>query len=162
MFSKIKSLFGQSHNPEDLPADFKHPNMEGADPAQCPFSKKNQSGDASKEKSKPEKNSDDESEEEEQKPRGGCPFMASSGTKKNPSLGLNQEGYDEPFVSKFKYYLSANKINMHAIRKGKTYNSHQREVFNTYPIYLQHTLFANGEDYQKVRTFECCSRFLAY
>ena len=38
----------------------------------------------------------------------------------------------------------------------------KREVFNGYPIYLQHTLFYNGEDYQKVRSFECCSRFLAY
>ena len=46
--------------------------------------------------------------------------MASSGTKKNPNLGITQEGYDEPYVSKFKYYLSANKLNFDAIRKGQT------------------------------------------
>ena len=37
-----------------------------------------------------------------------------------------------------------------------------REVFNNYPIYLQHTLFFNGEDYKKVRNLEVCSRFMAY
>lgn len=36
--------------------------------------------------------------------------MGTSQKKKNPSLGLNSEGYDEPFVSKFKYYLSASKM----------------------------------------------------
>jgi len=35
-------------------------------------------------------------------------------------------------------------------------------LFDKYPIYLQHTLFYNGEDYKKVRGLECCSRFMAY
>ena len=70
--------------------------------------------------------------------------MGGSDKKKNPNLGLSCEGYNEPFVSKFKYYLSANKC------------------FEKYPIYLQHTLFYNGEDYKKVRGLECCSRFMAY
>ena len=88
--------------------------------------------------------------------------MASSGAKKNPNLGITQEGFDEPFVSKFKYYLSANKLNFDAMRKGRSESSPGRQIFNTYPIYVKHTLFYNGEDYQKVRSFECCSRFLAY
>jgi hypothetical protein len=36
--------------------------------------------------------------------------MGTSEKKKNPSLSLSSYGYDEPFVSKFKYYLSANKM----------------------------------------------------
>jgi hypothetical protein len=28
-------------------------------------------------------------------------------------------GYDEPFVSKFKYYLSSNKIDFNALKQGK-------------------------------------------
>jgi hypothetical protein len=57
--------------------------------------------------------------EEEEKPRGGCPFMGGSDRKKNPSLGLAEQGYDEPFVSKFKYYLSGNKLDFTALKKGR-------------------------------------------
>ena len=99
--------------------------------------------------------------EEEEKPRGGCPFMGGSDKKKNPSLGLATQGYDEPFVSKFKYYLSANKLDFSSMKKGRG-PAASREVFDKYPIYLQHTLFYNGEDYKKVRGLECCSRFMAY
>lgn len=99
--------------------------------------------------------------EEEEKPRGGCPFMGGSDKKKNPSLGLTTQGYDEPFVSKFKYYLSANKLDFSAMKNGRS-PAVSREVFDRYPIYLQHTLFYNGEDYKKVRGLECCSRFMAY
>lgn len=71
-------------------------------------------------------------------------------------------GFNQPFVSKFKYYLSGNKINFEDIKKGKKPQSITRDKFNCFPIYLQHTLFFTGEDFKKVRTFECCSRFLAY
>jgi tetratricopeptide (TPR) repeat protein len=47
-------------------------------------------------------------------------------------------------------------------RKGQQPVTRSREIFNTYPIYLQHSLFFNGEDYKKVRGIECCSRFLPY
>ena len=88
--------------------------------------------------------------------------MGGSDKKRNPSLGLACEGYDEPFVSKFKYYLSANKLDFTAIKKGKSTIPFSREAFDKYPIYLKHTLFYNGEDYKKVRGLECCSRFMAY
>lgn len=52
------------------------------------------------------------SDSEDEKPRGGCPFMGGSEKKKNPGLAVNNEGYDEPFVSKFKYYLSSSKIDL--------------------------------------------------
>lgn len=95
--------------------------------------------------------------------------MVSSGTKKNPNLGIDHTGngylylgFDEPFVSKFKYYLSENKINFDLLKNGKVEAPIIRQQFDQYPIYLKHTLFYNGEDYKKVRSFECCSRFLAY
>lgn len=62
-------------------------------------------------------------------------------------------GYDEPFVSKFKYYLSSNKINFELLKKGKNHQPVIRSKFDSFPIYLKHTLFYNGEDFKKVRTF---------
>ena len=49
-------------------------------------------------------------------------------------------------------YMQANKVRR--IRP--------REVFNRHPIYLQHSLFFHSEDMNKIRTLECCSRFMAY
>lgn len=45
--------------------------------------------------------------------------MGGSDKKKNPSLGLSACGFDEPFVSKFKYYLSANKLDFSVGKRGK-------------------------------------------
>lgn len=108
MFSKIKSLFKDPVKPESVSSNFKHPEVDGQDIAQCPFmSKKNEGAPTAAPKKEKKQNADSETEsEEEEKPRGGCPFMASTGTKKNPNLGLEHSGYDEPYVSKFKYYLS--------------------------------------------------------
>lgn len=76
-------------------------------------------------------------------------MSGASTKKKNPNLVLSETGFDEPFVSKFKYYLSENKIDF-SMKRGPS-PPVSREIFNTYPIYLQHTLFFNGEDYKKVR-----------
>jgi hypothetical protein len=54
----------------------------------------------------------------EEKPQGGCPFMGASEKKKNPGLPLTNEAFDEPFVSKFKYYLSANKLDFNLLKKN--------------------------------------------
>ena len=78
--------------------------MDKAEISQCPFMKnksgKSQKSADQKQTKKSEKehkknaSSDEESEEEEQ-PRGGCPFMNSSGKKKNPNLGIEIDGgYD--------------------------------------------------------------------
>ena len=93
--------------------------------------------------------------------------MGGSQKKRNPDLYQQPSlGYDEPFVSKFHYYLSANKIDMTMLSSKSTKKvqpiSRSREIFNTYPIYLQHSLFFNGQDYIKVRGIECCSRFMPY
>jgi hypothetical protein len=44
--------------------------------------------------------------------------MGTSEKKKNPSLENFNEGFDEPFVSKFKYYLSAGKLDFTILSKG--------------------------------------------
>lgn len=85
-----------------------------------------------------------------------------SDKKKNPSLNISEEGYDEPFISKYRFYLSANKLDFSSAKRGLPQPTHSREFFDQLPIYLQHTLFYNGEDYKKVRSLECCSRFMAY
>jgi hypothetical protein len=45
--------------------------------------------------------------------------MGGSDKKKNPSLGVNNEGFNEPFVSKYKYYLSSNKLDFSMLKKNK-------------------------------------------
>lgn len=84
--------------------------------------------------------------------------MGGSEKKKNPPLTVTSPAYTEPFISKFKYYLSPSKIDFMSNTKDIVF----RHKFNTYPIYLQHTLFYKGEDFIKIRGMECCSRFMAY
>ena len=45
-----------------------------------------------KKKSKKKENDSDVSSDEEEKPQGGCPFMKTSEKKKNPNLGLYNDG----------------------------------------------------------------------
>ena len=92
-------------------------------------------------------------------------MMTGSFKKRNPDLLQSNAGHDESFVSKFNYYLSTNKIDFTLLKRKNNQSrpiSKSREIFNTYPIYLKHTLFFNGEDYKKVREIECCSRFMPY
>lgn len=97
MFSKVKSLFTDKNNPEAAPSDFKHPNTQSGDASQCPFMNKQKNNtdkntNANKKNKNKDTNESDTESEPEQKPRGGCPFMASSGTKKNPNLGIDHQG----------------------------------------------------------------------
>ena len=60
-----------------------------------------------------------DSDSEEEKPKGGCPFMnGTSNKKKNPDLKMNESGYDEPLVSKFRFYLSTSKLDFSNIKRG--------------------------------------------
>jgi hypothetical protein len=93
--------------------------------------------------------------------------MSSSDDQKNPGLQLYDQGtsvinsaYDSEMVSKFKYYLSRTKIDLYFLEKRRLNKS--REIFDRYPLYLQHTLSYNTEDLVKIRSIECCSRFMAY
>lgn len=63
-------------------------------------------------------NASADSDSEDEKPKGGCPFMGTSNKKKNPDLVLNENGYDEPFVSKYKFYLSPSKIDFSSLKQG--------------------------------------------
>ena len=76
--------------------------------------------------------------------------MGSSVKKRNPGLSQIASAFDEPFVSKYRYYLSSNKLDIAMTQKVR--KDIKREEFDMYPIYLQHTLFFNGEDFKKVRT----------
>lgn len=104
------------------------------------------------------------SSSEEDIPQGGCPFMSGSEKKKNPDIYQYSTGFDETFVSKFSYYLSANKIDFSELKQKKQSIplTKSREIFNKFPIYLQHSLFFQSEDYRQVREDECCSRFMPY
>lgn len=161
----LKRLFRSSENPETPASTDNNPkvppghptNLKDGDKAKCPFMNKSA------------KNGKDKSEEvdEEQQPRGGCPFMHSSNDQKNPGLQLTDQGkhttysaFDSEMVSKYRYYLSKSKIDMYFLERKR--GNRSREVFDNYPLYLQHTLFYQTEDLQKIRTFECCSRFMAY
>ena len=53
-------------------------------------------------------------------------------------------------------------MNLAILKQKEGYKKMSRTKFNEYPIYVQHTLFYTGKDFQKVREFECCSRFMAY
>lgn len=153
----LKKLFGKSENPETPPTTETqlkmpagHPGgVTEADKAKCPFMNKNK-------------------EAQQEKPSGGCPFMQASDDQKNPGLQIFNQGnveinlaYDEDHVSKFRFYLSRAKLDFSSL-DGKKRTNKSRVIFDSYPIYLQHTLFYSSEDLQKIRTFECCSRFMAY
>ncbi len=45
--------------------------------------------------------------------------MGGSEKKRNPDLFQMNSGFDEPFVSKFHYYLSGNKIDFSLMRQKK-------------------------------------------
>jgi hypothetical protein len=101
-----------------------HPPVATGDASQCPFmNKKGKKVQNNPEKcpvrgKKAEKTQADSDSEVEEKPQGGCPPMGASENKKNPGLPLTNEAFDEPFFSKFKYYLSTNKLDFNLLKKN--------------------------------------------
>lgn len=69
--------------------------------------------------------------------------------------------YDEDYVSKYRFYLSNAKLDFTYL-DGKKRKNQSRAVFDSYPIYLQQTLFYDSDDLRRIRTLECCSRIEAY
>lgn len=94
-------------------------------------------------------------------PKGGCPFLVSE-KKKNPPLASYQEAYGTEFISPVGYlfdYKGFATLSLYA-NKNKPQN---RKVFESYPIYLKHTLLHNEDQMmQKVRKCEINQRFFAY
>lgn len=81
--------------------------------------------------------------------------------KKNPSLQAMTQAYNEEFISVYGYLLDYQGF-FSIIRKNKRTVSKDRLVFDTYPIYLKHTLFFNDDTMKKVRNLEVSQRFFAY
>jgi hypothetical protein len=86
------------------------------------------------------------------KPKGGCPFMPSD-NKKNPPLQAMSEGYDTNFISPHDYLLSPH---------GLFHSNFTSKVFDSYPIYLKHTIIHDEENMKKVRKLEVAQRFFIY
>lgn len=147
MLDRLKNFITRNKGPSTptLEDRFDHPPTHGQDPAQCPFmskkSKENKESTGTCPVTGKTQKEPVDSDSEEEKPRGGCPFMGTSDKKKNPGLPQDECGFEEPFVSKYKYYLSGNKLDF---GRGAGGPPGIRDIFESYPIYLKHTLFFNG------------------
>lgn len=73
-----------------------------------------------------------------------------SENKKNPPLGPQTEGWDQDYISPFSYLLEYKGFMGFNLGKKKE-KQISRVKFDTYPIYLQHTLFHDDETMKKVR-----------
>ncbi|KRX00116.1 hypothetical protein PPERSA_07223 [Pseudocohnilembus persalinus] len=94
-------------------------------------------------------------------PKGGCPFMPSD-KKKNPMLGVMENGYDVAFISPYEYFFSMTPLLDIAIM-DKPQSPKERKVFDSYPIYLKHSLMIDDdENMKKVREMEISKRFFCY
>lgn len=106
--------------------------------------------------------------------KGGCPMMPSE-NKRNPGLYHMKEMYDIEFVSIYNYMLDQRGLlnlafDTKELKKGIYFNSliflgpmnERRKVFDTYPIYLKHTIFQDEENTKKMRALEVAQRFFIY
>ena len=83
--------------------------------------------------------------------------------KKNPPLAHLKEGWNAQFISPYSYLLDYKGFLNFSWDMPKKKLREKRKIFDTYPIYLQHTLFHNeDETMMKVRKLEVSSRFFAY
>jgi len=86
----------------------------------------------------------------------GCPFMPTE-NKKPPSLAHLEQSYEIPYISAMRHLFSFRGI----LSKGKS-NPENREKFESYPVFLKHTLFHNEEQFEKIRKLEVAHRFFIY
>jgi hypothetical protein len=72
-----------------------------------------------------------------------------SNSKKNPPLGPIKESFNEEYVSFYNYLLKSRDIfyqfKNFKQTQGKKKTGFSREKFDSYPIYLKHTLFHEEE-----------------
>ncbi|EAS06282.3 transmembrane protein, putative (macronuclear) [Tetrahymena thermophila SB210] len=107
---------------------------------------------------------DGKPKKKEKQPKGGCPFMPSE-KKKNPNLDCISEGWNEEFISPHSYqidYRGFLSFSFDQLEKPNFNLKEKRKVFDTYPVYLKHTLFMNDENMKKVRELEVAQRFFVY
>ncbi|EAR84836.1 tetratricopeptide repeat protein (macronuclear) [Tetrahymena thermophila SB210] len=98
------------------------------------------------------------------RPKGGCPFLPSE-RKKNPGLAHASERFSTFYLSRYSCYLEDDSMislrrDFKRILNGKA--SKNRKIFDSYPIYLKHTLFHEEEFMKKVRQKEVVERFLVF
>jgi len=86
----------------------------------------------------------------------GCPFMPSE-NKKPPALAHLEPSFEIPYISTLRHLFSFRGI----LSKGKS-NPDSKSNFESYPIFLKHTLFHNEEKFEKIRKLEVAHRFFVY
>lgn len=87
----------------------------------------------------------------------GCPFMPTD-SKKAPALEHLEPAFEIPYISPLRHLFNFRGI----LAKGKTSSPEEKEKFDSYPIYLKHTLFHNEEKFEKIRKLEVAHRFFVY
>jgi len=88
----------------------------------------------------------------------GCPFMPSE-NKKNPALAHLEPSYEIPYLSTVRHLFSFKGFTPGMKNKNTAPN---RAMFDTYPIFLKHTLFHDEEKFGQVRKMELSQRFFVY
>ena len=85
-----------------------------------------------------------------------------SDNKKNPPLGVMEEGWNEEYISPFNYLLEYKGFLGLSIKGLEKQKNQTRAVFDTYPVYLKHSLLHDDETMKKVRVLEVSQRFFAF
>ena len=123
---------------------------EDAEPKTCPYNF--QKAEAPKMSPKASVH-DSDSESEEEQLGGGCPVMSVKGNKVNPGLFIPEPSFQKPYVSPFQSFLSPS---IFQINKSKLQNM---KLWNKFPMFLKHTLFYFGENFDKYRNLEIGYKF---
>ena len=132
-------------NSENEQTPIKKP-IETKTESSCPFISKKA------EKDEPTQTKETSDDEEEQ-PQGGCPVMNTNPKKANP-------GYFIPEIIDSRVYISpfASVLNSGNLFTGKK-NKEVTRQWDSYPIFMKHTLMYYGENYDKCRNIEVGYKF---
>jgi tetratricopeptide (TPR) repeat protein len=96
----------------------------------------------------------DTSDDEDDQPSGGCPMMGTNIKKRNPGYSLPEVIESLVYVSPFASILES--PNVFAPQKK---GSAATKRWDTYPMFLKHTLVYMGENYDKYRALEVGYKF---
>lgn len=123
------------------------PTIDQSKTTKCPF-KSNPQVDSEDEPSIEDENGNQESTQ-----TSGCPVKAEP-TKMNPNLELVRTGHDLPYISKLQGLFG-----FKGIFDMRPDLQIIREKWDKYPIYLKHTVFCSGSEYETARNLEIGHRF---
>ncbi|EGR30496.1 hypothetical protein IMG5_130470 [Ichthyophthirius multifiliis] len=153
-----QDLTQKNNNQQFIPIPKGHEKYSEKDKEKCPYFSMQQKQEQSS------TNEKDPQKKKEKKPKGGCPFMPSE-RKKNPSLNSCEEGWNEEYVSPQSYlidYRGFLSFSFDQLEKPDFNLKEKRKIFDTFPVYLKHTLFMKDENMKKVRELEVAQRFFVY